>query len=159
MSSDLSSSAKRVQQAILERGYQCDVLELPGSTRTAQEAADAVGCNLRQIVKSLVFVTTQSKEPILVLVSGANRVNENHLAELIGQTVVMASSTFVREQTGYAIGGVPPLGHAHALRTFIDSDLIEQQLLWAAAGTPHALFQVTPADLVAMTGGTVVKIA
>ncbi len=159
MSSDLSSSAKRVQQAILERGYQCDVLELPGSTRTAQEAADAVGCNLRQIVKSLVFVTTQSKEPILVLVSGANRVNENHLAELIGQAVVMASSTFVREQTGYAIGGVPPLGHAHALRTFIDSDLIEQQLLWAAAGTPHALFQVTPADLVAMTGGTVVKIA
>ncbi len=159
MDSNLSPSAKRVQQAIQERGFQCDILELSSSTRTAQEAADAAGCELRQIVKSLVFATAHTGEPILALVSGANRVDENLLAKAVGQPVVKASGEFVHKHTGFAIGGVPPLGHALPLRTFIDLDLMNLTVLWAAAGTPHAIFSVTPADLVEMTGGTVMKIA
>lgn len=158
MDTNLSPSAKRVQQAIQERGFHCNILELISSTRTAQEAADAAGCELRQIVKSLVFTAAQTGEPILALVSGANRVDENLLAKAVGQLVVKATGEFVREHTGFAIGGVPPLGHARHLMTFIDADLMELPLLWAAAGTPHAIFSVTPADLVDMTGGTVIKI-
>jgi len=159
MDSNLSPSAKRVQQAIQERGFQCDILELSSSTRTAQEAADAAGCELRQIVKSLVFATAHTGEPILALVSGVNRADENLLAEAVGQPVVKASGEFVREHTGFAIGGVPPLGHVLPLRTYIDLDLMNLPVLWAAAGTPHAIFSVTPTDLVEMTGGTLMKIA
>jgi len=159
MSSDLSPSAKRVQQAIQERGFQCDVLELSSSTRTAQEAADAAGCELRQIVKSLVFATAHTSEPILALVSGANRADEKLLAKAVGQPVVKATGEFVREYTGFAIGGVPPLGHTRPMRTFIDLDLMNLPVVWAAAGTPHAIFSVSPADLVEMTGGSVMKIA
>ena len=159
MSSDLSPSAKRVKQAIQERGFQCDILELSSSTRTAQEAADAAGCELRQIVKSLVFATAHTSEPILALVSGANRADEKLLAKAVGQPVVKATGEFVREYTGFAIGGVPPLGHTRPMRTFIDLDLMNLPVVWAAAGTPHAIFSVSPADLVEMTGGSVMKIA
>jgi len=159
MSSDLSPSAKRVQQAIQERGFQCDVLELSSSTRTAQEAADAAGCELRQIVKSLVFATAHTSEPILALVSGANRADEKLLAKAVGQPVVKATGEFVREYTGFAIGGVPPLGHTRPMRTFIDLDLMNLPVVWAAAGTPHSIFSVSPADLVEMTKGTVMRIA
>lgn len=159
MSIELSASAKRVQQAILDRGFQCEVLELPGSTRTAQEAADAVGCKLAQIVKSLIFSTTQTKEPILVLVSGSNRVNENQLAHLIGGSIEKANGDFVRLKTGFAIGGVPPLGHTQPIKTYIDEDLMTLSEIWAAAGTPHALFRIKPTELVAMTGGIVTKIS
>ena len=158
MSSDLSSSAKRVQQAIQERGFQCDILELSSSTRTAQEAADAAGCELRQIVKSLVFATAHTSEPILALVSGANRADEKLLAKAVGQPVVKATGEFVREYTGFAIGGVPPLGHSERLEPIIDAALLGYDVIWAAAGTPHAVFRLTPADLVRMTGGQVAAI-
>lgn len=158
MSEELSANAKRVQQAILARGFECEVIELPGSTRTALEAAETVGCELAQIVKSLIFAITQTKEPILVLASGVNRVNENRLADLIGDSIEKAHGDFVRQKTGFAIGGVPPLGHDQAIKTYIDEDLMALSEIWAAAGTPHALFRLTPAELVTMTGGIVTKI-
>lgn len=158
MDTELSHAARRVQQAILERGFDCEVIELPGSTRTALDAAAAVGCELAQIVKSLVFVTAHSRAPLLVLASGANRVDERRLAEVVGEPVGKADGDFVRAQTGFAIGGIPPLGHPRPIRTFIDADLLALAEVWAAAGTPHAVFRVKPADLQAMTGGEVIKI-
>ena len=158
MSAELSPSAKRVQSALDALGLPLEVLELPASTRTAVEAADAVGCELGQIVKSLVFKAKRSRQPILVLTSGANRVNEKRIAALIGEPLGKANADFVRENTGFAIGGVPPVGHIQPLKTFIDEDLLAYKQVWAAAGTPHALFRLNPADLERMTNGQVVKV-
>lgn len=158
MSHTLSSSAKKVQEALRKKGFEMQVLELPGSTRTAPEAAQAVGCEVAQIVKSLIFKAKRSEKPILVIASGANRVNEKALEALIGEPLGKADADFVREQTGFVIGGVPPLGHIQPLLTFIDEDLMRLEEIWAAAGTPHAVFKLTPKDLVEMTGGKVVKI-
>jgi len=159
MSTNLSPSAQRIQLAIRELGLNCEVIELPGSTRTASEAAEAVGCNLGQIIKSLVFASVTSHQPVLVLVSGANRVNEQRLSAVFGESVIKADGDFVRVQTGFAIGGVPPLGHIQPIRTFIDADLMAFDEVWAAAGTPHALFSLTPAELLVMTHGEVVNIS
>ncbi len=155
MSSPLSPSAQRVQDALAARGLSCQVIELPASTRTAQEAANAVGCAVGQIVKSLVFRGTQTGRPILALVSGANRVNEARLGDLAGEPVAKADAAFVRAHTGFAIGGVAPLGHPAPLETYIDADLLQYDEIWAAAGTPNAVFALTPTDLQAITGGTV----
>jgi prolyl-tRNA editing enzyme YbaK/EbsC (Cys-tRNA(Pro) deacylase) len=159
MSASLSASAQRVQDALTALGLPCRVVELPGSTRTAQEAADAVGCTVGQIVKSLIFRATQTDTPILVLASGANRVNETRLGELAGEPIAKADAAFVRAHTGFAIGGVAPLGHPAPIKTFIDADLLQYDEIWAAAGTPNAVFALTPADLERMTGGRVVAIA
>jgi prolyl-tRNA editing enzyme YbaK/EbsC (Cys-tRNA(Pro) deacylase) len=134
------------------------VRELPASTRTAVEAARAVGCELGQIVKSLVFRGVQSGQAVLVETSGANRVSEEHLAQKLGEPVQMAGAEFVRQHTGFAIGGVPPLAHARPLRTFIDRDLMSYPQVWAAGGTPQALFALTPQQLVEITGGEVISI-
>jgi prolyl-tRNA editing enzyme YbaK/EbsC (Cys-tRNA(Pro) deacylase) len=134
------------------------VVELPASTRTAQEAADAVGCTVGQIVKSLVFRGARTDTPILVLASGANRVHEGRLAELAGEPIAKADAAFVRMHTGFAIGGVAPLGHPAPLNTFVDADLLQHAEIWAAAGTPNAVFALTPADLQTMTGGKVVTV-
>ncbi len=127
---------------------------MPASTRTAQEAAQAIGCQVAQIVKSLIFKTRQTHRPILVIASGVNRVNEKRLAELVGEPIERASADFVREQTGFAIGGVPPLGHAHPLEVFVDRDLSQYDVIWAAAGTPFAVFRLTPAELEKITPGS-----
>ncbi len=158
METPLSSSARKVQDALSQMGLSCRVIELPASTRTAQEAAQAAGCTLGQIVKSLVFRTRNSGQPVLVETSGANRVDEKRVAALLGEPVDKASADFVREQTGFAIGGVPPLAHDHPIRTLIDEDLMQYDLIWAAAGTPNAIFQLTPADLQRMTGGQVAAV-
>jgi Cys-tRNA(Pro) deacylase len=141
-----------------ERGFAHQVVELPDSTRTAKEAAQAVGCQPGQIVKSLVFRGQRSQTPVLALVSGPNRVDERRLSELAGEPIEKADADFVRERTGYAVGGVPPLGHTEAVATFIDETLLGYEMLWAAAGTPHAVFALTPGDLQAMTDGRVVAI-
>jgi Cys-tRNA(Pro) deacylase len=159
MTDALSTSAQRVQDILREKGFDSTVVELADSTRTAQEAAQAIGCSVAQIVKSLVFKTEQTQEPILVVASGSNRVNEKRLAELVGEPIGKANANFVRQHTGYVIGGVAPIGHAENIRTFIDADLLQYDTIWAAAGTPFAVFQLTPQDLQAMTGGTVVSIA
>jgi prolyl-tRNA editing enzyme YbaK/EbsC (Cys-tRNA(Pro) deacylase) len=158
MSQELSPSAKKVQNALAGLGLSLQVVELPASTRTAVEAAQAVGCQVGQIVKSLIFKGKRSERPILVVASGANRVDEKKIEALIGEPLGKADADFVRQRTGFVIGGVPPVGHAERLETFIDRDLLQHGEIWAAAGTPNAVFRLTPADLVKMTGGQVVEI-
>ncbi len=158
MATELSASARRVQDALAAAGLQCAVVELPGSTRSAQDAALAIGCRVEQIVKSLVFRGRQSGAPVLVLASGANRVDEKRMGQLLGEPIERANPDFVRQHTGYAIGGVPPLAHLEPIVTLIDEDLLAYPELWAAAGTPHAVFRLAPAELVAVTGGRVAAI-
>lgn len=158
MAKELSLSAKKVQDAILTRGLAFDVMELATSTRTAQEAAQAVGCQVAQIVKSLIFKGSRSGKPILILASGPNRVDEKKVAAIIGEPIGKADADFVREKTGFVIGGVPPLAHKEALETYIDETLLQHESLWAAAGTPNAVFRLTPADLLQITGGKVISI-
>ncbi|WP_448334618.1 YbaK/EbsC family protein [Bellilinea sp.] len=158
MNQPLSESARKVQAALQALGLPCQVVELPASTRTAPEAAQAVGCQVGQIVKSLVFRTQTSRRAVLVLVSGSNRVNEDRLAEVVGEAVVKAEADFVREQSGFAIGGVPPVGHHRPLPTYIDQDLLQYAEVWAAAGTPHAVFKLNPRELPRITGGEVIKV-
>jgi prolyl-tRNA editing enzyme YbaK/EbsC (Cys-tRNA(Pro) deacylase) len=133
-------------------------VELPASTRTAQEAAQAIGCTVAQIVKSLIFRGSRTGKPILVLASGVNRVDERRLGELAGEPVGKADADFVRRQTGFAIGGVPPVGHAAPIETYIDADLLRWEEIWAAAGTPRTVFRLKPKDLAGMSPGLVTSI-
>ena len=158
MDAPLSPSARKVQLALQALGLDLQVVELPGSTRTALEAAQAVGCQVGQIVKSLIFKAKRSQRPILVIASGQNRVDERLVEALIGEPLGKADADFVRERTGFVIGGVPPVGHTERPETYIDEDLLQFDEIWAAAGTPHAVFRLTPTDLVQMTGGHVAVI-
>lgn len=152
----LSPSAQRVQDALDEHGISLRVVELPDSTRSAVEAAQAIGCQVEQIAKSLVFVSQATNRPVLVIASGGNRVNEQRISKLLGEKINKANADFVRQRTGFVIGGVPPVGHAERVVTFLDEDLLGHTQIWAAAGTPHAVFQLSPADLVRITSGQVV---
>jgi len=154
----LSSSAQKVQDLLISLGFNCKVIEHTESTRTAQEAADRAGCTLGQITKSLIFKGKTSHKPILVLTSGSNRVDEKRISEYAGEHIIRADADFVRSVTGFAIGGVPPLGHAQEMETFLDEDLLQYATIWAAAGTPNAIFELTPDDLKKMTGGKVVRV-
>lgn len=159
MSNSLSSSAQRVQDALAALGFGAfTVVELPDSTRTAVEAAQAIGCTVEQIVKSLVFKGRQTDQPVLVVASGPNRVNTQTIAALLGEPVDKPDADYVRARTGFVIGGVPPVGHSEPLATFIDQDLLQYDTIWAAAGTPRAVFELTPDDLVKMTGGQVIDV-
>jgi prolyl-tRNA editing enzyme YbaK/EbsC (Cys-tRNA(Pro) deacylase) len=148
-------SALRVQ-AVLGDGF--EVLEFEAGTRTAADAAAAVGCEVAEIAKSLLFRARESGRPVLVVASGVNRVDEKKVAALIGEKILRADADFVREQTGFAIGGVPPVGHAVAPLTLIDEDLLKLATIWAAAGTPNAVFKLTPGELVELTGGRVAEV-
>ncbi len=154
----LSPSAQRVQDALNAIGLRLEVVELSSSTRTSAEAAMAVGCDVAQIAKSLIFRTCQTDRPVLVIASGANRVNEKHIAELMGEDICKADADYVRKHTGFVIGGVPPVGHLERIPTFIDEDLLQFQEIWAAAGTPHALFKLSPEDLLRATSGKVIAV-
>ena len=154
----LSKNAKRVQDALTQLGLSLHVVELPDSTRTAKNAAQAIGCSVGQIAKSLVFRTGNSGKPIMVIASGVNQVNVSTIADLVGEDIIKADAGFVRQRTGFAIGGVPPVGHLEKVKTFIDMDLLEYEAIWAAAGTPHAVFRLTGEDLVKATGGRVVSV-
>jgi len=159
MSTPLSPSAQKVQDALNQFGVALHVVELPASTRTAAEAAAAVGCTVGQIAKSLIFKTKQTQKPVLVIASGSNRVDEKRIGELLGEPIGKADADFVRAQTGFVIGGVPPVGHTTPLETFVDSDLLQYDVIWAAAGTPNAVFELTPADLlVKIAGGRTVSV-
>lgn len=151
----LSPSAQKVQDVLRDLGFALTVIEHSESTRTAQEAAERVGVRLGQIVKSLIFKGRITGKPILVLTSGANRVDEKRIKDYAGEKIERADANFVREVTGYAIGGVPPIGHANPMETYLDEDLLQYDLIWAAAGTPNAVFELTPGDLQKMTGGEV----
>jgi prolyl-tRNA editing enzyme YbaK/EbsC (Cys-tRNA(Pro) deacylase) len=158
MTERLPSSAQKVQEALSALGLPCQVVELPASTRTAQEAAQAIGCTVGQIVKSLVFRGARTGKPILVLASGVNRVNEKSAGEWAGEPIGKADADFVRRHTGFVIGGVAPVGHPAPVDTYIDEDLLQYDEIWAAAGTPHAVFRLTPKDLGKIGRGAVVRI-
>ena len=152
----MSRAPARVEAALVEAGVEVDVRTFPQGTRTAQDAAAAIGVEVGQIVKSLVFA--RDGAPVLALVSGANRADEQRLAEAFGGPVDRASAEDVRAWTGYAIGGIPPVGHAQPLETVLDEDLLRYAVVWAAAGTPTDVFAISPDDLVRVTDGRVVQL-
>lgn len=155
---NLSPTAQKVQDLLASRGFSIRVVEFAESTRTSKEAADRAGCSLGQITKSLVFKGKQTHKPILVLTSGANRVDEARLSQYAGEPIGRADADFVRSATGFAIGGVPPVGHAQPMETYMDEDLLQYDTIWAAAGTPNAIFELTPADLQKMTGARTLRV-
>jgi prolyl-tRNA editing enzyme YbaK/EbsC (Cys-tRNA(Pro) deacylase) len=151
----LSDTAQRVENWLSGRGLTGRVREMTASTRTSAEAAAAIGCAVAQIAKSLIFRGRDSGTPLLVVASGVNRVDEKKLAALVGERVTRPDADYVRAATGFAIGGVPPAGHERALRTLVDADLLALDPIWAAAGTPVAVFHLTPAELLSLTSGEV----
>jgi len=158
MASNLKKSAERVQTVLNEFGYELNVVEFSDSTRTAQEAANAIGCTVGQIAKSLIFKGKSSQKHILIIASGTNRVNEKLVKEYIGEKLEKADAEFVLEHTGFVIGGIPPVGHIKPITTFIDEDLMQYSEIWAAAGTPNAVFKLTPQILVEITKGSIIKV-
>ena len=159
MSDELPRSARRVRDALVALELDADIHRLTNSTRTAPEAAAAVGCELGAIVKSLVFRGVESHEPVLALVSGDNRADEALIEAAIGEHVERPDAAYVREVTGYAIGGIPPVGHPAPVRTVLDEDLLRFEQVWAAAGHPHAVFPIEPRTLAAAAGAKVARIA
>ncbi len=155
---DLSKNAQKLQDTLFEKGLNFKVVELSDSTRTAMEAAEAIGCDVAQIVKSIIFRAIQTNEAILVLASGINRINEKNISKILGQKIEKADAKFTKEATGFVIGGVAPVGHKQSIQTFIDEDLLQYDELWAAAGTSHAVFKLHSSDLVKMTDGKVISI-
>ncbi len=152
----MSSPVERVRQALKAHGLEVEVTEFDQSTATSQQAADTLGVPVATIVKSLIFLA--GEQPILVLASGANRVDTEKLARAAGGKVRRADADRVKAATGYIIGGVPPVGHAGEIPTYVDADLLRYERLWAAAGSPYAVFPVTPQDLVRITRGQVAEL-
>lgn len=149
-------SIERVRRALADMGLDIEVQELPDSTRTAEEAAAAVGCRVGQICKSLVFKDAQADEAVMIITSGDNRVNMKKAEVETGRKLSKADADFVRDKTGFAIGGVAPVGFIGHPVIFIDRDLLAYDRIWAAAGTPKSVFAMTPDQLLAMTGGQVI---
>ena len=151
-----SPAALRVQAALGER---FQVLEFDASTRTAADAAAAIGCTVAEIAKSLIFRGAVSNRPVLVVASGACRVDEAKVAAAVGETIARANADFVREATGFSIRGVPPVGHTAPVASFLDEHLLDHEVVWAAAGTPRAVFSIKPADLLRVTAAELVAVA
>lgn len=156
---ELQKSTKKVRDYLLTRGYSYEVKTFPTSTRTAMEAAESIGCKLSQIAKSLIFKENTSNCPVLVIVSGANYVDIQKLFKATNIELQKADGKFIKETTGYAIGGIPPIAHLAPLKTFLDQDLKEHEILWAAAGTPNSVFKLKKNDLEKITHGTWVDLA
>ena len=151
-----SPSALKVQATL---GDKFDVLEFDASTRTAADAAAAIGCEVAQIAKSLIFRGGTSGRAVLIIASGVDRVDEKKAAAAVGEPIGRADADFVREATGFAIGGVPPVGHKTKSIVLIEESLMQLDEIWAAAGTPNAVFRLTPTDLVQLTDGRTVAVA
>ena len=154
----LGPSVRRVQDALAAAGRGHTVVALEQPARTSAEAARAVGCRVDQIAKSLVFRAEKTQRAVLVIASGANRVDERRVTALIAEPIGRADAEFVRQRTGFAIGGVAPVAHAEPLTILIDEDLLQWSEIWAAAGHPNTVFKLTPADLVSLTGGRVAPV-
>ena len=152
------ASADRVRAALIGLGLQVEIRTFSESTRTSVEAAAAIGCSTGQIAKSLVFRAVGSGRAVLVIVSGANRVDEKLLAAAVGDRIAKADAAFVRDKTGFAIGGVAPVGHSERPMICVDQDLRQYREIWAAGGTPNSVFRLTPDALIAMTGGRVIAL-
>ncbi|MGK9234425.1 YbaK/EbsC family protein [Inquilinus limosus] len=160
----MASSSERVAAALAAAGHAPEIRVFDASTRTSADAAAAIGCEVAQIAKSLVFRARGSNRPVLVIASGVNRVDEAAVAAALadhidGARIERADAGFVRDATGFAIGGVAPVGHATPPHVVIDRDLLTLPTIWAAAGTPNSVFALTPDQLVALTGGVVADIA
>ncbi len=153
----MKASIQRVADALEQLGINVEITEFAESTRTAEEAAAAVNSTLGQIVKSLVFLA--GEQPVLALVSGTNRVDTEKLAAMAGGPIKRANADIAREATGFSIGGVPPVGHTTPLPTYLDRDLLQYQVVWAAAGTPNAVFPIAPDELQRIANATVVDLA
>ena len=153
-----SKSVKRVEDVLKSLNIPVSVQELPASTRTAKEAAAAADCHVSQIVKSLVFQTKGSQEPIMILTSGANKVNEKIVGEQLGKEIQFAPPDFVREETGFAIGGVSPYGLRKEIPIFMDRDLLDHSIIWVAAGSHHAVFSIQPQILISTTDCQVITV-
>ena len=154
----LNPTVAFIQNYLREQGLDIQVVEFKESTKTAQEAADVLGCRVDQIAKSIIFRGAETGRGILAVTSGKNRVCEQKVAALAGEALGKANAAFVREVTGFVIGGVPPMAHAQELKVFIDEDLMAQGTIWAAAGTPNSMFPLTPALLLRLTGGQVADV-
>lgn len=154
-----SASVARVRDALTRAGVDAEIVELPGAARTAQAAADFIGCQLGQIANSLVFRAQASDRAVLVMSSGANRVDTARLSAVVGEAVGKADADFVRRHTGFVIGGVAPVGHLGQVKTFVDRALAAHDVIWAAAGHPHTIFRLTYAELLRITGADAVDVA
>ena len=155
---EIGGSVARVRDTLARLGLAAEVKEFDASTRTSADAAAAIGCEVAQIAKSVIFRARNSNQPVLVIASGINRIDEKKLETALGDKIGRADAEFVRNTTGFAIGGVAPVGHTGPVRIFIDQDLDQYAEIWAAAGSPNAVFRLTPADLRRVTGGTVLVI-
>jgi len=155
---DLKPAAQRVQDALRAKGLSSQVRHMSQATRSADEAAAACGCSVGQIVKSLVFRGAASGKPYLFLVSGANRVNQEGVAQVIGEALRRPDANDVRDITGFAIGGIPPFGHKTPLETYMDAALLDFAQVWAAAGTPDAVFPIAPQHLAAAAGANIITV-
>lgn len=153
---DSNSSVERVRAALLRVGHQDTIAEFPDGTRTAADAAAAVGCTVAQIAKSIVL--RDGNQVVLVIASGVNRVDVAKVSVLLGAPVKNADARWVRDTTGFAIGGVAPVGHLAAPRVLIDEDLMALDPVWAAAGSPKHAFRTTARDIVRMTGGRIAPV-
>lgn len=158
MPEQLPKSAQKVVARAAQAGLDVKVVEMPASTRTAEEAAAACGCRVGQIVKSLVFRGKASGGPVLILVAGDNRVDTRRVAGDIGEAIERADADWVRAETGFAIGGVPPIGHDRPLATYMDEALTRYDTVWAAAGTPNCVMALEPARLAAVTGARIIGV-
>lgn len=156
MSTNLKKSAEKVQNVLNEFGFELNVVEFSDSTRTSEDAAKAIGCTVGQIAKSLIFKGKTTEKPILIVASGPNRVNEKAVKEYTGEKLGKADAAFVLEHTGFAIGGIPPIAHKEPITTFVDEDLLKFDEIWAAAGTPNAVFKLTPKILLEITKAKVI---
>ena len=153
MTLNLSNSASRVQAYLSKFGQDFEVREFSSSTRTAVDAADSIGCKVGQIAKSLIFQDKKTDELVLVIASGCNRVDTKKISKTIGFKLKQAKADLVKQKTGFAIGGIPPVAHTEQLQTILDEDLKLYDEIWAAAGTPHSVFQLTPTSLKELTEG------
>jgi prolyl-tRNA editing enzyme YbaK/EbsC (Cys-tRNA(Pro) deacylase) len=151
-------AVERVRAALAARGLVAQIVCLPEAARTARAAAEAIGCAVAQIANSLVFRGERSGAALLVLTSGAHRVDLARVAQLVGEPIAKADAAFVRAATGFAIGGVAPVGHLRPLRALVDRNLFGHAEIWAAAGHPHTVFRLTPDELVALTGGSIADV-
>jgi prolyl-tRNA editing enzyme YbaK/EbsC (Cys-tRNA(Pro) deacylase) len=154
----LPASAQRVQAALAAAGLGARVVELTVAARTSQQAADALGIDVGQIAKSLIFRAAQSGRAVLVIAAGDRRVDEARVTGALGEPIERATPEFVREHSSFAIGGVAPVAHAKPMVTFVDASLRRFDVVWAAGGTPHCVFPIAPSDLLRVSGGTELQV-
>lgn len=155
----LTFDVQKIQNILNEFGFPIEIKELNDSTRTSSDAAKALGCNISQIAKSIIFKGTKTEKPYLVIASGSNRVNEEKIEKFVNEKIEKADANFVKDKTGFGIGGVPPFGHIKKIQTFIDKDLLKHKEIWTSAGTSNSVFKLTPEQLIKITNGKIINIS